>query len=344
MLRVDSTAYWEYALRLNERELLWRKQMDDFLPDEIVDCHAHSATESEFLGLDKEIYRHMMSTFPVFTIEQSQILKRLFFGTKRKVHTLRFAHAYRGFDHRASNAYLLNNIPEGDAVALYGIPDDIDYTVSQLSNPNVRGLKMYYQYFNPPATLIYEVFKPEVLETAQSFGIPIILHLPQMITKSKDDLDKLLSDFPRLTVVLAHLGLPHLPVPGLLPAYDHFSGYPNLFMDNSMIPSSEVTLYALRTFGADRIMYGTDEPLNLVRSKVFFNPDLGQQRLITEYPYHWVDMTEHTKYKHLATDMVHTHWQILSALQTAIEQMPKYAYSRIVESVFYLNAKRVFRL
>ena len=42
-----------------------------------------------------------------------------------------------------------------------------------------------------------------------------------------------------------------------------------------------------------RVIYSSDKPLNLIRSKMYLHPQLGQ-RLITEYLYHWVDLGEHS--------------------------------------------------
>src|SRR5947209_17806151 len=91
-------------------------------------------------------------------------------------------------------------------------------------------------------------------------------------------------------------------------------------MDTAMIPSAEVIELAISTFGIERIMFGSDEPLNMIRSVVYDNPVLGQ-RLATEYRYHWVDPEEHTKYKYIAYGAVHTHWQALEALKAALHKL-----------------------
>jgi hypothetical protein len=333
--------YFRYSLELKSQEIEMLQQLMGFLPDTIIDAHAHANTAAQVLAIDDGIYHHMMSTFPAFTLEQSQQCRAILYPGK-SVKSLRFAGAFRGIDHRAANEYLVVNSPSEDRVALYGIPDDIDYTVGMLRSGKFTGLKMYYQYFNPPAWKIQEVFPLPILDLAQELGVPIILHLPRPITQSVEDLDQLLTNFPQLYVVLAHLGLPHIPVPGLLPAYEHFAQYPNVFMDTAMIPSREVVLMALKAFGSSRIMFGSDEPVNLIRSAAYHNPEKGE-RLVTEYMYHWVDPREHEQYKHLAADAIHAQWQALRAIQEAVEQLPSRVQKQASEAIFHGNARLVYR-
>ncbi len=339
---IDTSAYLKKALALSLEERRLQRVMMDILPDEIIDCHAHCNLPEHVGELDDQVMHHMMSTFPSFTLDESYLMQAIFYPKKR-VRTLRFANAYRGIDHRAANEYLLGNSSEYNPVALYGIPNDIEYTIGKLADPRVKALKMYYQYFNPPAQTIFEVFPPAILDAAQSARIPIILHLPKMITECSPDLELLLTKFPKLSVVLAHLGLPHMPVPRLMSTYTRISEYSGIYMDTSMIPSAEVMFMALRTFGPDRILFGSDQTLNLIRSTVYEHPIKGQ-RLITEYPYHWVDPEEHLQYAHLAQGAVHTHWQVLLAIQSAVQELPIKTQRRAIESIFFNNAHQVFNI
>lgn len=332
--------YLDYSLKLNDREVDMLQLLMEFLPDTIIDAHAHCNTSAHVETIDDGIYHHMMSTFPAFSLEDSAKVQRVLYPGK-KVRTLRFANAYRGINHRRANEYLVTHSPTEDKVALYGIPDDPDYTNEMLTSGKFNGLKMYYQYFNPPAQYIEQVFPREILAVAQELEIPIILHLPKMITASVDDLEHILTDFPKLIVVLAHLGLPHLPVPNLTSVYEYFAQYPNLFMDTAMIPSWEVVYMALKAFGPSRIMFGSDEPLNLIRSTVYNNPNKGQ-RLITEYPYHWVNLDEHATYAHLAGEVIQTQWQALAAIKIATEQYAPKLHRRISQAIFCTNASLVY--
>lgn len=94
---------------------------------------------------------------------------------------------------------------------------------------------------------------------------------------------------------------------------------------------------AMRIVGLDRIMYGSDEPLHLIRSVRYLHPQKGE-RLATEYPYHWVDPTDYQAYKHLAVGVTHAHWQALRAVKTAVSTLPKRRQRSVKQKLFHDNA------
>lgn len=340
-MKIDAREYLIDSLNFSQQEILLRESFLDWLPDQIIDCHVHCNLKKHSTRIDDDTYKQMMSTFPSFTLRQSNSLRTLLYSNKT-VRSLRFPLVWRDIDHKEANAYLLKNSPEEDRAAVYGIPNDILYTETILNHRRTSALKMYPRFFIPPAQKIYQYFPPEILDVAEGLGIPIILHLPKVITQCIDELMKLTDDFPHLTVVLAHLGLPHLPVPGLQQTYELAARHTRVFMDTAMIPSTEVICMAIAAFGPDRILFGSDEPLNLIRAQVYENPILGQ-RLITLYPYHWVDKNEHKQYKHLASDVTHMHWGALIALRDAITKSYNSLEQKSVkEKIFYDNAKEVY--
>ncbi|MDO8619973.1 MAG: amidohydrolase family protein [bacterium] len=332
--------YLADALALKPEEASTIERLSEWLPQEIIDCHAHSNLPQHVEYMTEKTSRHMLSTFPSFTIEESQKIRELFYLGKR-VRYLRFPKTFRGINHRMANEYLLTQSPKEDRIALFGLPEDIEYTTSMLHHPRVSALKMYYSYVEPTATAIYQFFRPEILEVAQSLNIPIILHLPRPITQSADDLGKLVQDFPHLRVTLAHLGLTKVMIPGLEIAYRRFSKYPQIMMDTALCPSTEVVEASLRIFGDDRIMFGSDEPLHLIRSRPYIHPQKGQ-RIITEYPYHWVDPMEHATFGHLAVGAIHCHWLSMEALRLAVSKFPKRQQDGLKRRVFCENAQRFY--
>ena len=89
-------------------------------------------------------------------------------------------------------------------------------------------------------------------------------------------------------------------------------------------------------------MFGSDQPLNLVRARSFINPSRGQ-RLITDYNYHWVDKEEHAEFKHLATNLIHSHWGSVNALKKVIDEYPVKDQDKIKDMVFFTNAKLFYK-
>jgi hypothetical protein len=332
--------YFAHAYNMSKAEIWIRDSISDWLPDDVIDAHAHCSLAAHVIDIDPRARQHMLSTFPYFPLEDSERLRATFFPGKR-LRSLRFANTYRGLDHRSANDYLLEQSPAEDRIAIFGLPEDVEYTNQMLQHPRVSALKMYWSYVEPSAKIIYDFFLPEILEEAQALDIPLVLHLPRMIVHSIDDLLRVTRDFPRLRIVLAHLGLSKHVVLGLEDALKAAAKVDTVFMDTALNPTADVVAMSLRLFGGKRILYGSDEPLNLIRSVAYEHPEKGQ-RIVSDYPYHWVDEDEFRKYGHLAENAVHSHWLSMLALRTAIDQLPKNEQTTTREWVFRKTAEAVY--
>lgn len=196
-MKIPVEEHLDYALQFKPEEERLRSDFAAWLPDHIIDCHAHCNLSEHVAYVSDRASKHMLSTFTYYSLEDSIRIQRLMYGGK-DVRTLRFPKTFQGIDHRAANEYLLTESPKHDRVAIFGLPEDVPYTTSMLRHPRCSALKMYWSYVDPPAQRIYEFFRPEILEEAQSLDIPIILHLPKMIVRSLDDLLQMLADFPKL--------------------------------------------------------------------------------------------------------------------------------------------------
>lgn len=335
-----SAEYLEFALRFNSRERSLRSMFAGWLPDNIIDCHVHVGQGRHIEELSDQIFFRPFCSFPDFDLDKSSQVRNLFYPGKR-VSMLRFAMPFRGINHRGLNEYLIKECPATDRVALYGIPTDIEYTVGLLSHPRIVGLKMYYFFFVPPAREVYQFFPKAILEEAQSRGVPIILHLPGTAYRCLDQVERLARDFPDLRVVLAHLGGYLESSENLELAYRSFARHGNLRVDTAMVFSEPALKLALRHLGEGRILYGSDEPLDLLRVKMFQHPKFGF-RLTSQYPYHWIPPGEYADYKHLAREAVHAHWQILLAIKNAVQGLPKKRRERAKEEIFFANSRKLF--
>jgi len=117
--------------------------------------------------------------------------------------------------------------------------------------------------------------------------------------------------------------------------------FDTVYMDTALNPSTSVVLTAIKAFGSERIMFGSDEPLNLIRSVVYRHPEKGE-RLAANFPYHWLDKTEHAEYGHLAKNAVHAHWQSLVAIKEAVEHFDPREQTKLKERLFKNNAKNIY--
>jgi len=339
--KISKDAYMDYAFQFTGEERHLQNMFMDWLPDVILDSHAHLLPEV-FAPIRLEDFdcTRVASTFPSYSLEESNLVSAAFYPNKKLIRQ-RFVLPLRGVNFRGANNYI-KNLPSSDGLpVLYGLPDDIEYTIREMQSRCYVALKAYSSYIDPPATKIYQYFAPEVLDVAEAMGMPIILHLPSPIDVCKDDLHQVIRDFPRLRVVLAHMGLVREPSTDISAAFDGFAAYSNISMDTSMVISAGVIKSGLDTFGYKRILFGSDEPLCLIRANEYIHPKLGP-RLITEYPYHWVNQAEHRLYRHLVDDVTHILWQALSAIKEAVDLLPPELRTRAKENIFFRNAIELF--
>lgn len=318
------------------------KKLSKWLPKEIIDSHSHASAREQCKFLDGIFLSRVSSTFPWFEIDKHMRVNRVFYPLN-KVKMLVFPIAHRGIDHRAANAYIAREADRNPLILpiLYGIPDDIEYTLSKLKTGRFLGLKMYPAYFFPPAQKISEYFPHQVLKYCEEMAIPIILHLSCPVVDCRKELIMTARKFPDLKIVLAHMGLAYLPLKNLKKTFEQLSRYENINFDTAMVTSAEVFKTAMDLFGYHRIIYGTDQPLNLVRGRMLCEPKLGI-RVITEYSYHWINPKEQRKFSQYAIDTVHLHWEMLLALKKGIQSCEENKDAK--EYIFRKNAQRVFNL
>jgi glutamate-1-semialdehyde 2,1-aminomutase len=337
-LEIPFENYLAEAQILSAAENKLLKQALDRLPKKIIDAHTHISNKffsDEFVKLH---YSHIISTFPKYSLIDANKLRRLLWDNK-KIQSLRIPNPVFGYDHKRINEYLLSEASKyNDYVVGYGLPDDIEYTVTLLEDNNIAALKMYFRYTIPEKQKVLEVFPPEILETCQKLNIPIILHLPQSLPQSLGEVIELLKLFPKQRIIIAHLGGHggQYFEEGLLQAYKELYKFSNIYFDTAFVFDTKIISLALDVFGHKRIIFGTDEPISLIRGVLYKHPVHGGR--IYAPGYHWwkneMDLKKDQKKNPLLF-----HIQQIEALLIALEKFPTIA----IENVFYKNSSYIFK-
>lgn len=343
--------YFDHALKLNELELDIQKRLLRELPSTIIDSHVHVSTSEHYSPEDMSdrVLGHMMSTFPVNDLETSALIdEHLMPGIE--VRKIRFANAYAGIGHFAVTNYLIDNSPVKDAVVCFGLSEteeQVEDTIEFLRNPRISGLKMYYLATNVEKSKIYDYFPKPILEVAQEEAKPIILHLPHSLYNSKNEVLDIAERYPNLDIILAHMGVVHIPRKELGMILDLFAKHDNIYADTSQVHDSRVISAGIKHLGVDKLLYGSDEPLNLIRSVIYDNPTLGP-RILTDYPYHWVDPEEYAEnIQTIKIPFVHSEWQQLQAIFDGMKLsgINNTAQATVAkDKIFHDNAAHVFNL
>ena len=338
----------DYSLAFSAKEKMMIQDINKWLPDLIIDTHTHLTPSSCVEDIPPEIQKQMCATFTFLSIKESEKIKSDLYPNKEII-SLRMAMPFKGIDHRNVNTYLSESSSIKNQSIFCGIPDDVDYTVNGMRSEKFKALKMYPFYFINPDGSIYQYFKPEILKEANDLSLPIILHLPTKVTSCLSQLEELLSTFPKLPVVLAHMGREREYSAELGGAYSILKEYPNLFIETSTIPSIDVFKSALENFGENRIIFGSDEPYNLIRATVV-SLENKRQRFLTTYNYNWVDKEEQKKlslqFPDKSSSLILMHFQNLYALKESLDQtfLSAQDRERVKNKIFSVNAANIFKI
>lgn len=330
--------YLEWARDSPEPEHELRKQVLARLPTQIVDVHCH-ANGAGAVGIISEFgWRQVRSSFPSWSIEHSDEMRVTLFGD-RLVRALRIAQPYRGIDHRKANGYLLQNSHSHDAVALCGLLDDISYTMEELRSGQYAALKMYPFFREPPYAELSDFFPDELVLEASRLGTPLIVHLATPLSTCTGDVVELALKAAGCTVILAHNGREQSASGAASLAFRRIASLPNVVVDCSMATAADVYALIFDTLGPSRVLYGSDEPMNLLRMMPFNHPQRGL-RFVSPMRYHWLEAEMHAGFRHLAADCSLMHWQVLQSVLNEVDRSFGPEAASIIDGIFFKNAQQ----
>ena len=119
----------------------------------------------------------------------------------------------------------------------------------------------------------------KVFETAVKLNIPVIIHTGNGVPCALPSLAiPVVKANPELSMVLAHFGAGMYDAEALIAAQQ----CPNITLEPSLTTVMDIPSF-IRKLGAERVMFGTDIPLNA-------SAELGKYKALhlTEEPYAWV--------------------------------------------------------
>ncbi len=254
---------------------IFRESLDDFLPEEIVDVHAHLWLQS-FAVRPVPVVRGAQWALAVASEQTPETLAAtyaaLFPG--RRVTPVLFGWPERYIDVAGNNAWVAAQACRQSAPALcVSLPetpaDDLDATVR---GGAFFGLKPYLE-FAPPhlgsdEISIYDFLPRAHLELASQRQWLVMLHLPRS-RRLGDPLNlaqlvEIERDFPGVQLIVAHLGRAYCPE-DLGDALTVLRHTQRLAFDFSANTNAWVMTDVLRTVGASRVVFGSDLPITRMR-------------------------------------------------------------------------------
>jgi Amidohydrolase len=334
----DTYRQWAAANSQVERDR--RRETIARLPSTIFDAHAHANGLAAVGEISDFGWTQARSSFPTWSMEDSNSARKTLYYD-RNVARLWIAQPYKGIDHKRANEYLLTERPPSDAVALCGVPDDQAYTVGQLATGNYAALKMYPFMREPPFTQISEYFPSWACEAASAAGTPIVLHLPVPLDECWPDVVDLAKTHPSLKIILAHMGRTWRDNTETRHAFRQVAEIDRIAMDTSMANNPAIHEIGLQTLGRRRILFGSDEPFNLLRYVTIDDSRLGKVHAPPR-PYHWSPPDAYRRFQTQAVAAETLHFQVLNAILAAVDCTFAEDVPSVLADVFYQNAQNWF--
>jgi len=251
---------------------IFEAEFASFLPARIYDVHVHLHIFENGRPTPEAILESWAAEAPQeLSHWQLADVQRLLFP-KRHVSSLVFANPSLWVQIDAANAHVAAAIAEGQAEGLLVVRPEwpAEHVRTLIKEGGFLGLKPYPgllgSRFDENVSL-NDFFPPAHQELANELGLIVMLHLPRperlREPRNQAELRQLVQRYPRLRLIIAHIGRaytisyaePGLQAVGDLPVY----------WDFAMNLNTEVLARAMEIIGPDRLLYGSDLPVALMR-------------------------------------------------------------------------------
>jgi len=317
---------------------VYEEEIRPWLPPEIIDCHVHIGLE-EHCGPVSEERRKEIWAIEVGlhqTWEELRNSHRTLFPD-RQVQSLVFGNVYREADIESGNAYVLNGAldPRNDAEALLVTrPEWNPKVVAEAISVGFVGIKPYpdlvAQGMNEAA--IYDFVPRGHLSVLNQLSGILMLHLPRpgrlADPQNIRDLLEISEQYPSIKMIVAHIGRAYcLPTARLgLPYLAERDG---IYFDLSANLNTDVFEYALEMVGPERLLFGSDLPVMMIRGQREHFDDKYVN--YTNGPYSWnvnrKDPEEESRYTFYVYEQLRALIKAVTRLGLGREAMEKMLYS-----------------
>ena len=327
----------------------WAEHLEDWLPERIMDAHVHVAhPRFQVATITEETKR----SYWVMELQESQdadtaaLCYKLLYPD-RQTSCICTGAPSLGWEIEGMNADLVGEARRRGWYALAvvrptWVAAQIEWLLDQ---PGIIGVKPYYALLGfdrngrdlYQEASIFDFLPPHQLEVLDARSAWVTLHVPRAgrlgHPENIREVKELRRRYPRIRLVIAHLGrcytLPHAEE-----AFPYLADDPGLYFDNSAVLNPAVHRLALQLFGAERILYGTDNPVFYLRGRRQWHDRTYINR--TNYPFYFNTERESPEIEAAYTLMM---YEALKAIKEACADLG--LGREAVESVFFRNAERL---
>lgn len=257
---------------------IYAGQLRSFLPERIVDLHAHvwkKQFKTESNADDPRTVSWPFVVAPDNPIEDLQETYRLLLPDKR-VRTLFFSSLRRNDDFERANDYVAHWARHtGDSALLYTPPywSAAEFR-ARLQSGGFVGSKVYLSLADPAIprekVTIFDFAPPHLLEVLDERGLLLMLHIPRSgrlgDQANLEQLEALDRSYENLKVVVAHAGRVYCPEHAG-EGFGVMARTKRLLFDISANASDWAFERLLESVGPERVLFGTDLPYVRLRTR-----------------------------------------------------------------------------
>jgi len=253
---------------------IYEEELRPWLPEKILDCHVHVSLASN-CGRISDERRSRLWPIEVGVFQSWEELRsnyRLLFPD-RHVDVLAFGGVYREQDSHLENSYVYSGLanPANRADALLVTRPDWDASVIETAMARgFLGVKPYPDLApqNTSEVSIYDFLPKTHLETLNRLGAVLMLHLPRAARLGDPnnirELLEIAERYPSIKLIVAHIGRAYC-LPTAEKGLPFFADTPGVYFDTSANLNADVFELALETVGPDRLLFGSDLPVMMMR-------------------------------------------------------------------------------
>jgi predicted TIM-barrel fold metal-dependent hydrolase len=270
---------------------IFQAEFADWLPETIFDIHTHSwLPEHNLEPIFNERVGLIFEAQSVSKEELQEAYALLFPG--KRLEYLTFGMPLTTVDRVANNNYVSQSVNNKTSFALYVAhpSKDAETLEQKLKEGNFVGFKPYLSYVTWKALediRIRDFLTDAMLEVAHVYSLPVMLHVPrEKRIADPDNIADVLyiaKHYPKANIILAHAGRAYSPEI-IRTALEKLEGT-NFWLEFSNVQSAEVVEEVLKRMPLERIMYGSDIPVAVVRGTLFMLN--GQRVVLTRKAFPW---------------------------------------------------------
>jgi hypothetical protein len=331
---------------------LWEKELNAWMPDEIFDAHVHLGSKK---GMDSDFsekrLKNALCTFSCMPLEEMKKWHGNLYSGKKVTGLFAFPFPLQEMNFIRANEYIVDAMQADPRVRgfIWTNPKDIKLTIDVFTKAERKGVrftgaKPYYDILGKSNfdTLMEEILPRKLLEFINSEKLILMLHTTGKgigDQKVRDYIRFISEEFPKIKIVLAHMGR-HLSVVD----FEEFMkselpDIPSVFLE--MSSSSEVEIYRMVLENSQlrkRLLFGSDIPFGLLTGVEEWSDTAGAI-FRTRDKYTW---SETGSYGHMA--LTYNTYHVIDALRQAIDSMKlaKEGEAKLKENIFLNNVKSLF--